>query len=1015
MARLSDEVIEQIKSEVSLVRLVESQGYAMKKEGKDYSLSCPFHEDKTPSLKITPDKNLYHCFGCGAAGSVIDWVMQTQGISFRHACEVLQNELSSVATAGITTRKTSDKKHLDNPLKDISDGQALLTKVLDYYHGCLRNSEEALDYLDSRGLKSDELITEFKLGFANRTLGYRIPTKAYKEGRDIRGQLNQLGVIRDSGHEHFNGSIVMPIIDDCGVISEVYGRKVTRGTKLRKGTPLHLYLPGPHVGVWNRQGLVNQAEIILCESLIDAMTFWVNGFKNVTCSYGTNGFTDEILAALLDEKVSKVLIAYDRDVAGNAAAAELAPKLNQVGIDVYRVELPKGMDVNEYALQVQPARKSLSLIVRKAMWLGQGKAPKRETQLSEEAAPLAADVVAQEKDLEQLAEIVEVESGQTQTPKLLDELVAAEVSEQEVTINLDGRHYRIRGLAKNTSYECLKVNLLVSREAKLHIDSFDLYSARHRVAFIKQAGYELGISEETIKDDLSKVLLKLEQLQFEQISGVLKAQPLIPVMSEEEREAALDLLKDKQLLPRLLNDFSRMGVVGEDVNKLVGYLAATSRKLARPLAIVIQSSSAAGKSSLMDAILNLMPEEERVQYSAMTGQSLFYMGETNLKHKILAIAEEEGAEQASYALKLLQSEGKITIASTGKNATTGQLETRDYSVEGPVMLFLTTTAIDIDEELMNRCLVLSVNESRKQTEAIHQAQRLAYTLTGMLATETQKSLINLHQNAQRLLRPLRVANPYAEQLTFLNDKTRTRRDHMKYLTLINTIALLHQHQRAIKQVMHERQVLEYIEVTVSDIQAANQIAHEVLGRSLDELPPQTRKLLKLIQNLVQSACDNLGIKQRDYHFSRKAIRAFTQWSDNQLKVHCKRLEEMEYLLVHSGGRGKLMEYELLYDGATKEQKHCMGLLNVNKLAPIKIDSAAVIPEYGAQKLGQTNQKLEVSLNKLPPSCPQDGVKLEGGATSAEYVQPELEPLCPENQLDPLLEEKTHQSVIAESV
>jgi hypothetical protein len=90
--------------------------------------------------------------------------------------------------------------------------------------------------------------------------------------------------------------------------------------------------------------------------------------------------------------------------------------------------------------------------------------------------------------------------------------------------------------------------------------------------------------------------------------------------------------------------------VGEETNKLMGYLAATSRLLERPLAVVVQSSSSAGKSALMEAVLALLPAEQQVKYSAMTGQSLFYMGETNLSHKILAIVEEEGAERASYAL-----------------------------------------------------------------------------------------------------------------------------------------------------------------------------------------------------------------------------------------------------------------------------------------------------------------------------------------------------------------------------
>src|SRR5437867_1046567 len=194
-------------------------------------------------------------------------------------------------------------------------------------------------------------------------------------------------------------------------------------------------------------------------------------------------------------------------------------------------------------------------------------------------------------------------------------------------------------------------------------------------------------------------------------------------MTDEERAQALALLKDPKLIERILADFESTGLVGEETNKLVGYIAAVSRHLESPLAVVVQSSSASGKSSLMDAVLAMMPEEERIQYSAMTGQSLFYMGEANLKHKVLAIVEEEGASRASYALKLLQSEGVLTIASTGKDAATGKLVTHEYRVEGPVMIFLTTTAIHLDEELLNRCLVLTVNEDRAQTQAIHRQQR----------------------------------------------------------------------------------------------------------------------------------------------------------------------------------------------------------------------------------------------------------------------------------------------------
>ena len=118
--------------------------------------------------------------------------------------------------------------------------------------------------------------------------------------------------------------------------------------------------------------------------------------------------------------------------------------------------------------------------------------------------------------------------------------------------------------------------------------------------------------------------------------------------------------------------------------------------------------------------------------------------------------------QAAYALKLLQSQGELTIASTGKDPTTGKLVTEEYRVEGPVMLFLTTTAIEIDEELLNRCLVLTINESREQTEAIHARQRSARTLAGLLATKHAEAIRSVHRAAQTLLRPLAVVNPYAD-------------------------------------------------------------------------------------------------------------------------------------------------------------------------------------------------------------------------------------------------------------
>jgi DNA primase len=955
MARIPEGEIARLKREVSLERLAEARGVKLKRHGADLIGLCPFHEDHSPSLVISPQKNLWNCLGaCGKGGSVIDWVMRAEGISFRHAVELLKQEnLPLAAQPGTKLPQRSTVPKLPAPVSRDADGRALLLQVARYYHESLKNSPDALKYVQGRGLTSSEMIEHFQLGFANRTLGYGLPEKNRVAGAELRGRLQKLGVLRESGHEHFNGSVVIPIFNREGDMVQMYGRKITPG--LRPGTPLHLYLPGPHRGVWNEEALVASKEIILCEALIDALTFWCAGFRHVTASYGVNGFTDDHKTAFRKYGTQRIYLAYDRDAAGERAAEEHAGELMALGIECFRVQFPKNMDANDYALKVTPAAKSLGMLLNNAVWLGKGKQPtvgviepqsieeKSEAAAKEKISETIEANTKEESDLPLAAEssepIEEVAPVAALPPISRPLEVPVEINGDEVTITQGDRRYRVLGLEKNTSMGILRLNVLVTRDERLHVDTFDLYSSRHRLMYSKQAGEELGVKEEVVSRDLGRMLWKLEELQRQGIQKTLEPKKEEVRMSEEERAAALALLRGPRLLDRILDDFERCGVVGEETNKLVSYLAVVSRLLDAPLAILVQSSSAAGKSAIMEAVLAMLPEEQRVQYSAMTGQSLFYMGETDLKHKVLAIVEEEGASRAAYALKLLQSEGVLSIASTGKDATTGRLITHQYRVEGPVMLFLTTTAIDLDEELLNRCLVLAVDEGRAQTQAIHKKQREAQTIEGLLAKREREEIVRVHQNAQRLLKPFFVANPYARELTFLDSQTRTRRDHMKYLALIRSIALLHQHQRQRKTATHNGQALEYIEVTLDDIATANRLAHEVLGRSLDELPPQTRRVLLLIDEMVSAECERQKIERTDFRFSRRDVRQHTKWGDTQLRVHLRRLEELEYLLVHRGGRGQSFVYELVFERQDDSGKPMLpGLIEIEKLTGYSYDT-----------------------------------------------------------------------------
>ena len=803
------------------------------------------------------------------------------------------------------------------------------------------------EYLERRGIAA--AVDHFKLGYANRTLGLRLPDKNRLAGEAIRTRLRAVGLIRESGHEHLNGCVVFPWFDGEARVMGLYGRKIL--DNLRPGTAYHLYLPGPHRGVFNASGLMGCKEVIVCEAIIDALTFWCAGLTNVTASYGAEGFTDDHLTLFKASGIERVIIAYDRDETGDAAALKLAERLIGEGFECYRMQLPHGLDVNEYALKVTPAAKSLGALIRSAHWLGKGPAPHRGPSLAAkekrpEPAKFAPDdvptpsVVQAERPAE--APAVALPASVAPAAPSLD--IPCEVGEAEIVFTLGTVRYRVRGFdAKATG--ALKVNVLASVNEWFHVDTLDLYNAKARANYIARTAAELRLKEETIKADLGRMLLKLEMLQAAADAPTTGGQ-----MTLDDERAALELLRMPNLLDRIVADFAACGVVGEETNKLVGYLAAVSRKLDTPLAVVIQSSSAAGKSSLMDAVLAFVPEEERIKYSAMTGQSLFYMGETNLKHKVLAICEEEGASRAAYALKLLQSDGELTIASTGKDAQTGNLITQEYRVEGPVSIMLTTTAIEIDEELLNRCLILTVDEGREQTEAIHRLQRQKRTLEGLKLKHQKQRILEVHRDAQRLLKPLAVVNPYADQLTFLSDKTRTRRDHEKYLTLIDTIALLHQHQREVNTVRDGEAELAYIEVMPADIERANALVHEVLGRSLDELPPVTRRVLEAIVEAVKGK----PVPRESVRFSRREVRAWTGQSDTQAKLHLARLAELEYLMIHRAPRGQGFEYELVYDGDNSDGTHLSGLIDVERL------------KYDARRSGVNDERSAVGRGAAGP-------------------------------------------------
>jgi DNA primase catalytic core len=239
MARVPDEELQRIKSQVAVEDLCRDYGIELRRTGPDNLMGlCPFHDDHDPSFGVTPSKNLWNCLaGCGG-GDVIALVMRKEGVSFRRAVDVLRQRLGIVPEdPTIETRSGTTHPMLVPPSETELADHALLKHVLDFYHQTFRDDVKAMRYLQSRRCFDPEAVKLFKIGYANRTLGYRVPTTT-AAGKKLKEQLQRLGIIRQSGHEHFTGSVVIPILDEQGNVAQMYGRKITPG--LREGTPLHL-------------------------------------------------------------------------------------------------------------------------------------------------------------------------------------------------------------------------------------------------------------------------------------------------------------------------------------------------------------------------------------------------------------------------------------------------------------------------------------------------------------------------------------------------------------------------------------------------------------------------------------------------------------------------------------------------------------------------------------------------------------------------------------------------------
>jgi DNA primase catalytic core len=854
--------IEAVKRSVDLVALIRSSGVELKKKGKDFVGLCPFHDDKSPSLLVSAEKGLWNCLGAckgnghPSGGDALGWLVRYKHLSFPEAMK----ELGAPPPAAQEEEKPSPPS------------SELLETVVAHYHESLLSSKEAKSYLEKRKLWSPDLIKAFRLGFADGSLVERLGRSPLK--KDLRA----LGVLTGSGRELMKGCIVVPILQGPSVVN-LYGRKV-EGTQ-------HLYLPGPRHGLFNASGAKDASRLVLCESIFDALSLLILGEPGALPLWGVHGWTEDHEAFLKTWRGKDLVLALDSDEAGKGAASALAVSLALYNPRV--LDLGEDKDPNELLSKEEDPKATWARLV----------APR----------PVAVQDAPKEK-----------EGGYQEEEKSpLPPFEKGGILEGDsLSFSFDGRRYTVKGL---TTYglDRLKVTVSLEAGAGLHLDTLDLYSARARDHFAEGAKKFLGTEPVKVCQDLTAMVGKLETMRL-QMKAKGKEPEGAAAMGPEEREEALALLKDPRLLDRVLDDFEKLGCVGEREALGIGYLATISRLLDKPLGMMILARSGAGKTTVQDAVCDFVPEESLVKYTRITGQALFYKDENALVNKVLALEEAGGAESADYSIRNLQSSQTLTIGATRTDPQTGKHTTDSYTVRGPVAIMLTTTDPKaLNDETRNRFLVATVDESHEQTARILKAQREEDTLQGLLRQARRDKLMRLHQNAQRLLRTLKVLNPFAEDLIYPVRGLKSRREQKKYLTLLKAVALLHQHQRPVKTASQDGVSIEYVEISQADLDHVDRIARDALKRGLDELSPAGRRLYQSIKALVASkkeaVTSNLppGMMPPEATVCRKEIRQAMGWSDWQLRTHLSELQGLEYIAQLSSGLGRRAQFGLYED------------------------------------------------------------------------------------------------------
>jgi len=705
-----------------------------------------------------------------------------------------------------------------------------------------------LNYLQKRGIKKAILINQFMIGYSNGELLKIVSPNAEKV-------LKSAGVIKANGEEHFAGCLVFPLYDVSGKAVSFYGRSIHEDK--------HLYLPGPHKGIFNRNASKVNESVILTESIIDALSLIELGFDNVQSIYGVNGFTDEHLDILKTDGVKVICIGFDNDEAGITGAEKIKDKLLQEKFRVKIILPQKHKDWNEELVNG----------------------------LTKES-------------LDKLLELTEVFEPEKEEYSVKPDNGVYDFIFAESSLN-----YRVLGVKIPFGID-LKVNLCVTIADKKFYDHVNLLSHRSRTGFCTVCGKVLEINSVKIEHDLFSIV---EYFDKKREDSLLLDDNVISPLTEEEKKEGLSFLQCPEIFDRIVSDMEIMGYVGDNEAKKLIYLSASSRVMDSPISVIIRSESSSGKSYLIETVEKLIPGYDVLSLTSLSDQSLTYMKAGGLIHKFLTLGEAVHNDTVEHQIREMLSSKKLTRLVTVKDSKTGELATKIQEVKAVVAVAMSTTGYDVNPENASRCFVITLDETDEQTGKIHELQRRKYTLDHHHIKENLiPEIIKKHHSAQRLLKNILIVNPYSQYLNFPVNRMRTRRDHERFMDLIACIAHLRQYR---KTTMHENGK-DFIYCDLEDYRIAYQImVKKVLARSLSDFSPSDISLYEMIKTLAKKEAEKEKVNICEVVLTQREIRDYTGKGHEWVKFYLRRLVDYELILKKGNARGSKGYYAVAGDEA----------------------------------------------------------------------------------------------------